>query len=399
MKFISNIDPTNNHLTAISKSLKEHTEAYFAVAFLKMSGYNNLSTQLNDFLLKGGRLTIIAGQYFALTEPKALYALASLFQKFPTSKLYLSKADIATTVFHPKLYLFQSLDSCRVISGSANLTQGGLIGNKETSLSVDCNEGNELWIDAKNHFEHLIKPENSDEASLLIIQQYETFYEQQKQANKQVKPIPVKTKAQLAFNYDNLIKHFKKFNNAERQQNFKDKLDNYREAKKILDQIADNSKLTQKQFEPLLDNLVGSKDIDSLWHSGSLYRLRKFVYPYYKEFQALVRHIREHKNDPAGLVFEKAKEMVKPIEGAAVNYVAEIMMTYNNTDFANLNRNPITVLREEGGVNLKAHSSSFKGDEYGKYTALVKEISLKLGLQNMLEADSFFNEIYWELPK
>ncbi|WP_316805317.1 phospholipase D-like domain-containing protein [Pedobacter nototheniae] len=397
MQFISNKSLTENHLTAINDGLSNFNEAYFAVAFLKMSGYSSLLPQLSNFIENGGEIKIVVGQYFALTEPKALYALFNLFQKYPTSKLFLAKAEIVTSVFHPKLYLYKSSDNCRVISGSANLTKGGLISNKETSLSIDCDERQSIWLDAKGYFETLVSSEHAEEASLLVIQQYETFYEQQKQANKQIKPIPIKTKAQLAFNYDNLIKHFKKFNNPERQQNFKDKLNNYKKARAILDQIADNPKLTKKQFEPLLDNLVGSKDIDSLWHSGSLYRLRKFVYPYYIEFHQLVRYIRDHQNDPAGAVFEKAKEMVKPIEGAAVNYVAELMMTYNSSDFANLNKNPITVLKEEGGVNLKAHSSSFTAIDYEKYTLLVKEISLRLGLKNMLEADSFFNEIYWEL--
>jgi len=397
MRFITNKSDAENHLTAIIDGLDNFNIAYFAVAFLKMSGYNSLLTQLSDFLKKGGKIKIIAGQYFALTEPKALYALFNLLQKYPSSKLFLAKADIAKSVFHPKLYLYKSFDNCRVISGSANLTKGGLVGNQETSLSVDCTKADGIWRDAADYFETLTSPENADEASLLVIQQYETFYEQQKQANKMVRPIPIKTKAQLAFNYDNLIKHFKKFNGSERQQNFNNKLNNYKKAQDILNLIADNPKLTRKQFEPLLDNLVGSKDVDSLWHSGSLYRLRKFVYPYYNEFRQLVLYIRDHKSDPAGIVFEKAKEMVSFIEGAAVNYVTEIMMTYNSSNFANLNKNPITVLKEEGGVKLKSHSSSFNGSDYEKYTLLVKEVCFKLGLKNMLEADSFFNEIYWDL--
>lgn len=155
--------------------------------------------------------------------------------------------------------------------------------------------------------------------------------------------------------------------------------------------------MTQKQFEPLLDQLVGSKDDYNLWHSGSLYRLRRSVYPYYKEFRDLVRYIRDNKNKSTETVFENAKIKVNLIEGAAVNYITEIMMTYNNNDFANMNKNPLTVLREEGGVNLKAHSSSFKGVDYAEYCELIEEISTKLGLNDMLEADSFFNEIYWKI--
>ena len=394
MKFLANIDKISNHLTTITENLKLYDQAYFAVAFLKVSGLNNLSKAINEFLKSGGQLTVIVGQNFALTEPKALHELRRLFQSHQTSSLYLAKADSINNIFHPKLYLFKSQNDCCVISGSANITQGGLIDNKETSIIADCNAKEKMWTDAKNYFDNLIKLENANEATLLVIKQYETYFEQQKQYNRKAKPILAKTKSQLAFDYANILKHFKKFNNLARQQILKEKLTNYQEAKKILDQIADNPRLTQKQFEPLLDRLVGSKEEQNLWHSGSLFRLRRSAYPYYNEFRDLVRYIRGNKNQSADIVFDNAKEKVKMIEGAAVNYITEIMMTYNNKDFANINSNPITVLKHEGGVNIKANSSSFKGIDYEEYCELVKEISSKLGLQKMLEADSFFNEIY-----
>lgn len=365
---------------------------------MKISGLNKLIQTIKDFLKSGGHISIIAGQNFALTEPEALHLLRKLFQTYPTSKLYLAKANSASSIFHPKLYLFKSKNDCCIISGSANITEGGLANNKETSLIADCNETDTIWKEAKKYFDSLLIPDNADEATLLVIKQYETFFEQQKQHNKKSKPIPTKTKSQLAFDYGNLLKHFQKFDNAKRQENYKDKLYSYKLAKKVLDEIADKSSLTQKQFEPLLDTLVvGSKEEFRLWHSGSLFRLRRSVYPYYKEFHDLVSYIRENKSLPARVVFENAKEKVKMIEGAAVNYITEIMMTYNNNDFANMNKNPITVLRKEGGVNIKASTSSYTGIDYEEYCDLVKEISAKLGLQNMLEADSFFNDIYWKI--
>ena len=282
MKFLANINKTENHLATITENLKVHDQAFFAVAFLKTSGLNNLAKPIKDFLQSGGQLIIVAGQNFALTEPKALHELRNLFKPYPTSKLFLAKANAATNVFHPKLYLFKSQKDCCVISGSANITKGGLIDNKETSIISDCIETEQIWVDAKSYFDNLLNLDNSDEATLLVIKQYETFFEQQKQYNKKAKPIPTKTKSQLAFDYDNLVKQFKKFNNSERKENFKEKLINYKKAKTILDQIADNTRLTQAQFEPLLDSLVGSKDEYNLWHSGSLFRLRRSVYPYFK---------------------------------------------------------------------------------------------------------------------
>ena len=397
MRFLANINETNNHCVVLSEKLKQSDEAYFAVAFLKMSGLTILSKPLIGFLKSGGKLTVVVGQNFALTEPKALLEFRNMFRSYPKSKIYLAKANSKDSVFHPKLYLFKSKKSCSIISGSANMTKGGLQKNKESSINIDCKTKDDTWIDAIGYFNYLINPSNADEADLLVIKQYESFFDQQKQHNKKTKSIPTRTKSRIEFDYANLVKHFKKFNTPERQKNFKEKQNNYREARKVLNQIADNTRLTQKQFEPLLDLLVGRKEAYSLWDSGSLFRLRRKVYPHFREFRKLLIYIRDNKNQNADIVFDRAKEMVKNVNGAAVNYVTEIMMTYNSVDFANINRNPITVLKEEGGVKIKAHSSSYKGVDYSEYCDLVKEISLKLELKNMLEADTFFNEIYWKI--
>lgn len=397
MKFLANIDKSQNHFTTIVENFKSYKEVYIAVAFLKFSGHSILVKSIKEFLKKGGKLTIIAGQNFALTEPIALHELRKIFQNYSSAKLYLSKATTLNKVFHPKLYLFKDQNECCVISGSANITKGGLLDNQECSIVANCKTNDLIWTEAKNYYDSLTSIDNSDEATLLVIKQYETYFEQQKQHNKKAKSIPTKTKAQIAFDYDNLLRHFKKFNNAERQQKFRNKLENYKKAKIILDKIADNPRLTQKQFEPLLDSLVGSKEDYNLWHSGSLFRLRRKVYPFFKEFKELIILIRENKYKSSEIVFNIAKDKVNSIEGASVNYITEIMMTYNNKEFANMNRNPITVLKVEGGVNIKAHSSSFTATDYEEYCELVKEISNKLGLQNMLEADSFFNEIYWTI--
>ena len=255
-----------------------------------------------------------------------------------TCALPISKANMIDNVFHPKLYLFKTKNNASIISGSANITQGGLVNNKETSLLINCSTDDKVWLDAIDYFENITNPENADEATLLVIKQYETYFEQQKQHNRKSKPIPIKTKTQLTFNYTNLLKHFKQFNNSKRSQAYNEKLQNYKKAKKILNSIAENSHLTQKQFEPLLDQLVGSKDYKNLWHSGSLFRLRRYVYPYYKEFRELVKFIRDNKTKSAEFVFNNAKTKVNLIKGAGINYITEIMMTYNHNDFANMNQ-------------------------------------------------------------
>lgn len=397
MEFISNFNERNNHLKIVKDCLKIYNKAFFATAFLKMSGLNNLYKAIKDFLKKGGELTIIAGQNFALTEPNALKKIRKLLKPYPKSKLFLAKADSQNIIFHPKIYFFLNDKNACIITGSANITSGGLINNNEISLSQKFNKNDKILGNINQYFRELLKPDNVDEATLLVIKQYETYYEKQKQHNKRSKPIPTKTKTQLSFDYKNLLKYFNEYNNSEREKSYKKKLNNYREAKNILDEIEKTEKLTKSKFIPLLDKLVGSKTENNLWHSGSLYRLRRSVYPFYKEFQNLIKFIKTNKDKPASFVFEGAKELVKGIDGASINYVTEIMMTYNRIEFANINQNPIKVLTKEGGVNIKKTTTSYSGIDYEEYCELIEEISVKLGLKDMLEADSFFNDIYWKI--
>ena len=397
MKIITNTKNGENHYKFICKELQRSNQARWAVAFLKSSGLRLLIREIDIFLNKGGKLTIVISQNFALTEPDALYTLFERTKMNANIKLYLARADRDSEIFHPKIYSFSFNDNCSIISGSANITNGGLVKNNEVSILADCTSTSDIWTNINSYFTTLTKPEFSVEVTLLSIKQYETYYEQQKKHNKKAKSKPRKTKKQIDFDYTNLSRHFNKYNNEGRLQNLKSKIRNYTKAKQVLDKIANSQRLTQAQFEPLLDNLVGSKASDQLWHSGSLFRLRRSVYPYYKEFRKLVLYISRNKNKPSSTVFRKAKDIVKNIEGASVNYITEIMMTYNHVDFANLNKNPITVLRKEGGVNIKASSSSFSEIDYEDYCNLLKEISSKLELRNMLEVDSFFNDIYWEI--
>ena len=388
---ITNTEAENHH-TFLVERLQEAKEAFFAVAFLKSAGLTLLLPALQEFLASGKSITIIAGQHFALTEPKALHTLDALFRSHAKSKIYLDRALFPTEVFHPKLYLFQSVEGCCVVSGSANLTKGGLVSNTESSLAVRCQQQDKLWSDARQFFNQLILPEHAQEATTLVIKQYETYFEEQKANNKKVKPVPTPL---IGF-FDELRKQFEAFNTKERNNNYRIRKVRYQEAKSILDQIADSPRLSQKQFAALLDRLVGSKGQGRLWHSGSLFRLRRSVYPHYREFRELVQYIRQHRNTSAATVFDGAMQRVKAINGASVNYVTEIMMTYNPKQFANLNKNPLTTLRTHGAANIKATAAAYNSDDYETYCRLVADISGILGLKDMLEADSFFDSLYWQ---
>ena len=65
--------------------------------------------------------------------------------------------------------------------------------------------------------------------------------------------------------------------------------------------------------------------------------------------------------------------------------------------FANLNKNPVTVLSIIG-KELKT-PSAFNGIDYKEYTTLLFQIRQELNMKSFLEIDSFFNYVYWNLKE
>ncbi len=320
-----------------------------------------------------------------------------LGSKYKNIALYLASHSDTRTIFHPKLYIMRQGNRATIMTGSANLTSGGLESNYECSLLIEESLTSKIYHDFFSYFQSLKDEHLSTRATLLQIKNYESFYEDQQKLRKNIKAKPDKGYRELHFNYENLLVLY---NNYKKMQDidmtFNERMQEYAAAKKILDEIADSPKLTKTKFIPLLEQLVGGAGIKALWHSGSIYRKKKTVFDHAPEFQSLVRYVRKNKGDPPSAVFSSAKVLADRIVGSGVNTVTEIMMTYNYHRFANLNANPIDVLINQAHVKIKKHRNSYNGKDYQEYCELVNEICEMLGLRNMLEADSFFNEVYWD---
>lgn len=395
IKLVSNCTETN-HLSILKKLFKEADEIWLATAFFKMSGLNLLLPLIKKHIKKDLDITIIAGQNFGLTEPEALKTLFTLFQSKLNANLFLDRALDKNIVFHPKLFLFKKGDVATIISGSSNITKGGLENNQEVSLMVETQIPSKEWQTAIKYFENIVDEKNATPVDMMLIKRYELFYKEQLGARMKQKVSPDEKKGGFGFDYDKLERHLKIFR-EENRIDFEEREEDYKRARKLLDEIVQSPRMTQSRFEEIIDSLVGAAGRSALWRSGSLFRHRFKVYRSKNEFTKLVSFIRNNQKGQTNKVFEGAKELVKVVKGASINYVTEIMMTYRPNKFANLNSNPITVLKEEAGAYFKSHSSSFNGYDYSEYCLLLKEISKKLGLKNMLYVDSFFNEIYWKI--
>jgi HKD family nuclease len=398
VQLISNTTKSN-HKDYLLHCFANADEVFIATAFLKSSGLELLLPAIKKHINANKTIQIITGQNFGLTEPKALKTLHDIFEGKLKADLFLDKAEDKQKVFHPKLFLFRQGSNGIIVSGSANITSGGLINNEEFSVSVEVTISSPKWKAAQDYFAWITNSKNADLVSKVIINRYEQFYEEQKKTRQKQKVSPDKKSSEYGFDYSKLIKRLKEYRNKKYLDNLNERIKDYKEAKLLLDEIASSNNLPQKRFEEIIDDLVSKKGVYGLWRSGSLYRHRFDVYECKNEFRQLVKSIKENQHLAASKVFSEGKRLVKSVRGAAINYVAEIMMTYQPDRFANLNSNPINVLKKEAGVYFKSHSSSFNGEDYEEYCGVVLEICTKLKLENMLEADSFFNDIYWELKK
>lgn len=395
-KFISN-NNSSNHLKVILNYLEDADEIWLATAFLKMSGLNLLLPHIKKHIKLNKPIHIIAGQNFGLTEPEALRKLYDDFGTYTNAKFYLDKAEGNQSIFHPKLFIFKKDSKGFIISGSANITKGGLTTNKEASLFVETSISSVVWKETIKYYNEICNNENADSLSLMIINRYKDFYEEQKIIRRKQKVSPDKKSSDYSFSYVKLKKRLNEYKIADFKEKFKQREKDYKQAKELLIEIVDLKRLTQVRFEEIIELLVGKSGQKALWQSGSMNRHKAKVFECKDEFRKLVKFIKENQKSSPNTVFSKAKELVQDVNGARINYVTEIMMTFQPERFGNLNGNPIKVLKEEAGVYFKSHSSLYTGDDYQEYCLIIREICNELELKNLLEVDSFFNIIYWKL--
>ena len=379
----------NNHLKVIREKMKDATAINMAVAFFKTSGLNALFPYLHNAIKIGTPVNIIVGVDFALTDPDALMRVYKLFKKSSNANLYLANPK---GTFHPKIYMISQDDEHAIICGSANCTNGGLLSNEECSLNVEARTGDSIVNEVGSYFSQLVKEDFVRAATYLSILNYKNFFERQKKTRKYIEQKPIRHE----LDYEILKEYLLDWKAEENVSVFhQEKRQAYLEAKEVLNNIASTSKMTSSQFRGLYEMLVGVKGNmnKSLWYSGSIYRHKERTIRDANKFRQLVRKIKANIKKSPQELWSMVKDM--KVDGVGVNIKAEIMMTYSPSKFPNLNNNPIRSL-QEAGCYLK-NPNSFKGEDYQAYSDLLKEIGSELDLKNMLEIDSFFNNIYWQV--
>jgi HKD family nuclease len=371
----------------ITGLLLDAEEIYIAVAFLKCSGLD----LIKPYIRKGISLNIVAGVNFGITDPAALTGLLELSKKIPGLKPWLIRLDYKR-VFHPKIYLVKNTAGYHVIIGSGNLTKGGLSSNHEAALYFHSITKTDLWDDTIRLFNGFIAPDKADPLGPKLIAQYRKYHKEQRAIKGKEKEFPP-VSGNKFYHLEPFKKHLRGMDRNALNAAFVKKRSDYQEARQVLDNLI-RKKHRPPAFLKMIEDLLGKPGTFGLWYSNGLVRHKGDIMDSQEAFCELVRTIKNGKGKTARVLFDEAKTLVDQIYGLGPNFTGELMLTYWPEKFANINQNPITVLREAGGLDIKARSNDYDGNDYAEYNAIVKEIADALGLKDMFEIDYFFNEIY-----
>ena len=134
---------TAPRLKARLSEFAKHPNAQFRclVGFASAGGLRRLERSILAFLQSGGSIYVIVGLDLGGTSRDALECLLAWKRAFP------KRVDVRAfttgdnvTIFHPKVYWFDSPDRRIVLVGSSNATPGGLERNFEVSVEAELEE-------------------------------------------------------------------------------------------------------------------------------------------------------------------------------------------------------------------------------------------------------------------
>jgi len=119
-----------------------------AIAFVKQSGVRQLYEPLQQFIQQEGHMVrLVVGVDQQVTSQDGLSLLLEAVGAKGQIWINHTEGSIPVT-FHPKIYLFEGIDSALLIIGSGNLTSGGLFTNDEASSvqTLDPQNGEDIHL-------------------------------------------------------------------------------------------------------------------------------------------------------------------------------------------------------------------------------------------------------------
>ncbi len=370
-----------------------------AVAFLNVNGLSLVENELLAALNRGCEVHLFVGTDFYRTDPEALGRLERTFRERESGKLFLVGQN-PRAMFHPKLYVFERDDQITAIIGSANMTEGGLRNNREACCIVSAPVGSELQSKTQRLFAQYESARDVKEASAWEIERYATKYHTfrervtaaEKKAIEEIKSIP-------ELDEDKLQTHLAQYLADIRERaDYQIRFENYKEARRLLDQLASGSVATEAQFRVVWERLIGGAGVDKVWHSDGMHRKGHTAIESFSEVCQMVKTVRDNEGLSPRQLFELGQQYTRRIKGIGVNVLTETMNTYYPDKCAVLNRNPWASLRYFG-LSEFPKPISFKGHHYERFNNVIAYIKNLCGFESMGQADHFLNFVYWKYAK
>nr|WP_319270750.1 Helicase associated domain protein [uncultured Draconibacterium sp.] len=143
-------ESTGNYVCS-SLNNEVFTEINFFVAFIRSKGIRELKPFLEKAKSESRNITFYVGIDEKITSKEALELLLDL-----NIDTYIFTSN--KFIYHPKVYLFESLIRNRIIVGSSNLTKTGLFFNVESSLLLDFTSEDKSGMKVLNQLKNFYSP-------------------------------------------------------------------------------------------------------------------------------------------------------------------------------------------------------------------------------------------------
>lgn len=151
-------------------------------------------------------------------------------------------------------------------------------------------------------------------------------------------------------------------------------------------------------FMALYERLVGCRNGEKLWHSGSVFRSKNKVSARRQRVVTLARALLRRTGEAPKSIYDSAIALAAGIPGVGPNIVTEMLNTLSPNRYAVLNNNPIRSLRELGMTRFP-NPQSFDGETYQEYCAFLAEVGRVCGMKSLSDVDHLMNFIYWKYAK
>jgi len=305
-------------------------------------------------------------------------------------------SDPNSQVFHPKLYCFFSPAGLTILIGSTNLTAGGMANNFEVSAVETFSSNSETAAEVRTFRKAVL--EISDEADDLKIslykRRYDIYHRERDRADRQAKKDIVQIRE---LKLTEIKKYLDRYHKVGKDADFQRRKVRYRQARKVLDDLADAPQLGKAEFLRLYSKLVGGDRNHQLWSSSGVARHKGKVVVQHRRVANLVRDIKANSAKSPQQVFMIGSQAIKRIPGIGPNLMTEIMHTFATDRFPVLNKRPIEILEEIGYEHFPG-ANTFTPEDYARFTSVIASFK-NWGLESMAEADAFLSYVYGEVKK